>query len=285
MKNKITVLLTTCDRYDSTLPICLMSIINQTRLPDRIVLVDDSRNTINKSFYSNKIIKYLLVLIKNKNISIDYFYGEKKGQVPALQLGLNKIDDGWVLKTDDDNVLDANVLERFESEIKNDIGAISCLILDENSIFRSDKDVRMSSKIEDLYSCFNVQMVGIQNDKPKFVEHIYSNYFFRRDLADNYPTELQPYSLREDTIFTYSIFRKGFKLLILPDVKIYHLGGDNYSGNRQWGNKYWEKNEIFFLQKLKEWSIIPDKLKIYETENLIYTEKNGKLFEILKKPN
>jgi glycosyltransferase involved in cell wall biosynthesis len=283
MKNKITVLLTTCDRYDSTLPLCLMSIINQTRLPDRIVLVDDSRNTTNNPFYSNKIIKHLLVLIKNKNISIDYFYGEKKGQVPALQLGLNKIDDGWVFKTDDDNVLDSNVLERFESEIKNDIGAISCLILDESSITRSDNDVWMSSKIEDVYSCFNVQMVGIQNDEPKFVEHIYSNYFFRRDLADNYPIELQPYSLREDTIFTHSIFRKGFKLLILPDVKIYHLGGDSNSGNRQWGNRYWEKNEMFFLQKLKDWSIIPDKMKIYETENLIYTEKNGKPFEILKK--
>jgi glycosyltransferase involved in cell wall biosynthesis len=283
MKNKITVLLTTCDRYDSTLPLCLMSIVNQTRLPDRIVLVDDSRDTSNNPFYSNNTIKYLLVLMKNKNISIDYFYGEKKGQVPALQLGLNKIDDGWVFKTDDDNVLDPNVLERFESEIKNDIGAISCLILDESSITRSDNDVWMSSKIEDVYSCFNVQMVGIQNNEPKFVEHIYSNYFFSRDLADNYPIELQPYSLREDTIFTHNIFRKGFKLLILPDVKIYHLGGDNNSGNRQWGNKYWEKNELFFLQKLKDWSVIPNKMKIYETENLIYTEKNNKPFEILKK--
>lgn len=286
MTNKITILLTTCDRYDSTLPLCLMSIINQTRLPDRVIIVDDSRNiTNNNSFYSNKIINNILVLFKYKNVPIDYFYGEKKGAVPALQLGLNNIEDGWVFKTDDDNVLNPNVLERFESEIKDDIGAIGCLILDEESINRSEDDVWMSSKIEDIYCCFNVQMVGIQNREPKFVEHIYSNYFFKRDLADDYPMELQPYSLREETIFTYNIFRKGFKLLVLPDVITYHLEGNTKTGNRQWGNTYWEKNEMFFLEKLKEWSIIPDKIKIYESEDLIYTEKNNKLFQVLKKRN
>lgn len=284
MANKITVLLATCDRYDSTLPLCLMSIINQTRLPDRVVIVDDSRNiSNNNSFYSNKVIKHILVLFKNKNVPIDYFYGEKKGAVPALQLGLNKIEDGWVFKTDDDNVLDSNVLERFESEIKEYIGVIGCLILDEKGIGRSENDVWMSSEIKDIYSCFNVQMVGIQTQEPKFVEHIYSNYFFRRDLADNYPMELQPYALREETIFTYNIFRKGFKLLVLPDVRIYHLESDRNSGDRQWGDTYWEKNEMFFLEKLKEWGIIPNQLQIEENEDLIYTRKNGKIFEVLKK--
>jgi glycosyltransferase involved in cell wall biosynthesis len=279
MKNKITVLLTTCDRYNTTLPICLSSILSQTRLPDKIIIVDDSRNN---SFYKNDVIKQLLVLSKLKNIEINYFYGAKKGQVPALQLGLNEIDDGWVFKTDDDNFLEPNVLERFESEIKNDIGAISCLILDESSITRSDNDVWMSSKIEDVYSCFNVQMVGIQNDKPKFVEHIYSNYFFRRDLSDDYPSELHPSSLREDTIFTHSIFRKGFKLLIIPDVKIYHLGSDNNSGNRQWSGEHELKNEKIFLKYLENCKIIPDKIQLYENEKIVFTKKNGKDFLVYK---
>lgn len=278
MKNNITVLLTTCDRYDTTLPLCLLSIINQSRLPDRIVIVDDSRNNV---FYSHNQIKHILLLCKFKDITIDYFYGEKKGAVPALQLGLNNIDDGWVFKVDDDTILNSNVLEKFESEIKEDIGAMSCLILDKEAVYRSSDDVFMSSKIEDLYSAFNVQMVGKQSNESKSVDHLYCNYFFRRDLADDYPMELQPYSLREETIFTHSIFRKGFKIMVFPDTIIYHLDTDKKSGNRQWGSDYVETNERFLLKKFEEWDIIPKKMKIFENGKSVYTEKFGKKFIII----
>jgi glycosyltransferase involved in cell wall biosynthesis len=280
MKNKITVLLTTCDRYNTTLPICLSSILSQTRLPDEIVIVDDSRNN---SFYQNDAIKQLLVLSKLKNVEINYFYGEKRGAVPALQIGLNNISDGWVLKTDDDNYLNPDVLEKFESFISEGVGAMSCLIIDKDSIIRDYNTIDVSSNIEDIYSHFNIQMVGIQDNTIKEVEHLYSNYFFNRTLADDYPKDLFPSSIREETIFTYNIFRKGYKLLVIPDIKIYHLKDDKKTGNRQWSDEHELKNEKIFLKYLEDCKIIPDKIQLYENEKIVFTKKNEKDFLVYKK--
>ena len=124
---KLTVLLATCDRYDTVLPLCLMSIINQSHPPNRVVLIDDS---INKKFYDYTILKNILILFKEKGIEFSYFYGKNKGMVPALQIGLDNISDGWVFKTDDDNILSYNTLELFVKNIRKNIGAMGGVIID-----------------------------------------------------------------------------------------------------------------------------------------------------------
>ena len=126
-KTKVTVLLATCDRYETTLPLCLMSIFNQSYAPDRVVLVDDSKQ---KKFYEYPMLKNILVLFKERNIAFDYFYGQCKGAVPALQAGLDEIEDGWVFKTDDDNILSCDTLETFVKNIAPNIGAMSGIIVD-----------------------------------------------------------------------------------------------------------------------------------------------------------
>lgn len=279
-KTFITVFLTTCDRYDTTFPLSLLSILNQTRLPDKILIVDDSKK---KEFYNNSIVKQLLTLANWKKVPIDYLHGESKGQVPALRLGLNEISDGWVYKMDDDNILESNVLEIFEKNIDDSIGGMSGVILDKSALSRTEGQIMMSSKIEDIYSHFNIQMVGIQSSTPKEVEHIYSNYFFRRDLAGYWPEQYEPSSHREDTTFTYQIFRKGYKLVVFPEVIIYHMNNGEKTGNRQYGKEYTDNNEKVFLKKLEEWSVIPDKLQIYEDSKRIYTTKNKTNYVIIEK--
>ena len=279
-KNKITVLLTTCDRYETTLPLCLMSIFSQTYSPDRVVLVDDSKE---KKFYNIQILKNILILFKEKNIELDYFYGQCKGAVPALQIGIDNIESGWVLKIDDDNILSSNTLEILVKNIKPEIGAMSGIIIDKYlySFYENNKDKEpieengYFSKIENIYSEFNIQMVHNQSDDIKKVEHIYSNYFFNRILADDYPIELSPSSHREETIFTYNIFRKGYDMIIIPQIKIYHLYFDHKSGNRQWSNSDRRKNDLFFINKLKEWNIIPDKLEVIDDGEKMYITKKG----------
>lgn len=270
MKNNITVLLTTCDRYDTSLPLCLLSILNQTRKPDRIVIVDDS---VNNKFYNNAQIKQLLVVAKYKNISIDYYLGDKKGAVPALQRGYEKIKDGWVLKVDDDHILNSDIIELYESNITDEIGAMGCIIIDNFAFTRKETDVKMSSKMEDFFSHFNVQMVLHQSEEPKEVEHIYSSYFFRKEALDKFPVEIQPSSIREETIVTYSIFRKNYKLLVFPKGEIYHL--HNNDGNKKWGDEHVYKNQLTFIEKLKEWKVVPDKISLYRDEKYYFTVKNG----------
>lgn len=279
MKHKVTILLATCDRYDTTLPLCLMSIFNQSYTPDRIVIVDDSKI---KKFYEYPLLKNILVLFKEKNIEFDYFFGPSKGAVPALQIGLENIEDGWVFKTDDDNILSHNVLELFVNNISPTVGAMSGIFIDKNM---NDFYIKSPEKypvivdgyynrIENVYSDFNIQFVRHQTDDIKKVHHIYSNYFFKRELANDYPLELSPSSLREETIFTYEIFRKGYELLIIPQAKIHHLHYDPKSGNSQYTEDHVRKNELFFVEKLKEWNIVPNELEILEDDEKFFIEKN-----------
>lgn len=282
-KIDITILLATCDRYETTLPLCLSSIINQSLLPKKIVLVDDSKF---KKFYEYQTLKNILTLCKIKNIEFEYLHGPSKGATHALQIGLEHINDGWVFKTDDDNILEYNVLEIFVNNISDKIGAMSGIIVDKTMhdyfIKSPDKIPTQENgyynKIENIYAEFNIQMVQNQSDEIKKVEHIYSNYFFKRELADDYSLELSPSSHREETIFTYNIFRKGYDLLIIPQIKIYHLYYDQNSGNRQYGNNYVRKNELFFIEKLKEWGIVPDILDIKDDGEKMYVVKKGTKF-------
>lgn len=279
IKSNITVLLTTCDRYETTLPLCLLSILNQTRKPDKIVIIDDS---IKNKFYENYQIKQLLILAKYKNITIDYYFGEKKGMIPALEHGFKKIKDGWVFKIDDDSLLEPNVIEIFESNICKEIGAMSGIVVtDQNAYNRDDKTSNVSSKIKDIYTHFNIQMVYNQDDSPKEVEHLYSNYFFRKESLDSFPIELQPSGHREDTVVTHSIYRKKYKLFVYPDAKMYHLRTDN--GNKKWGIKNESKNERIFIQKLKDWNVIPDQMPVVEDKDKICTVFNGSNYLILDK--
>lgn len=277
-KSTITVLLATCDRYETTLPLCLLSILNQTRKPNKVILIDDNKE---KKFHQIEILKQILVLFKLKKIQFEYFHGESRGLVPALKIGLDEIKDGWILKTDDDNVLSEDALEIFEKNISDDIGAMSGIIIDGESLDRYGDDLsRPYNKIENVYSEFNIQMVGNQSDDIKFVEHLYSNYFFRAQIAESHPNNLFPSSHREETIFTHQIFRKGYHLIVIPQVKIYHLNKNTKDGNRKYGVY---KNEMIFIDKLKEWGIVPNKIDIKETSDILYHEKNGQKFLVLNK--
>lgn len=275
---KITVILATCDRYETTLPLCLLSIINQTRKPNKLILIDDNKV---KKFYDYEIFRHILSLLKLNLIEFEYVCGDGKGLVPALKIGFNRIENGWVLKTDDDNVLSENAIELFEKNITEDVGAMSGIIIDKESINRSDEYLtKPFNKIENIYCEFNIQMVGNQSDDIKFVEHLYSNYFFRLDLAEPHPENLYPSSHREETIFTHEIFRKGYKLLVIPQVKIFHLNINKEDGNRKY-SVY--KNEIIFLDRLKEWGVIPNKIQIKEYPDILYHEKNGQKFLVVNK--
>lgn len=271
MKNDITVTLTTCDRYTTTLPLCLLSIINQTILPKCIILVDDSKE---KSFYKHDIIKNILNLIKIKNINFEYYEGQYNGKVYAQKISFDKVKTDWFFSTDDDNILEPNVIELLIKNIKDNIGAISGLILSKKDI-QSNRKIQYQSldrynKMEDLFRYFNIQMCPNQDNKIKKVEHIYSNYLTKKEYIKYHPLEFSPSSHREETVITYEIFRQGYDLIIDPKIKIWHLD-EQIGGNRL--HKLDNKNDILFMEKLKEWNI---NLDIDENENMVYQKiENG----------
>lgn len=267
---KITVLIPTYNRYDNTLPLSLMSLLNQSRRPNRVILIDDSPI---KRFYEYPSLKLILKLFKEKDIEFDYFHGESKGMCPALQIGLDDIEDGWVLKMDDDHILEYNVIELLEQNIKDNVGAISGMIIEKRTEFihKPTSINNVYNKIENIYTESSIQIIQNQTSEIKKVEHIYSLYFFNRKLSENYPIELQPSGNREDTIFTHTIFRKGYDLIVDPNIKIHHLS--TTKADILFNKKHLE---WFFIEKLKEWEIIPQKLQVKEKNGEILLIKNGK---------
>lgn len=281
----LTVNLTTRGRYHTTLPLCLMSILNQSFLPCEIILVDDNEK---KEFYNIPIFKEFLRLCKLKNIKFSYFYGVCKGQTFAQQIGYEHTNENnLIFKMDDDNILNINTLELLYETLTSSekIGAVSGLILSEKDFDRQieyNPTGGIYNKIEDIYSYFNIQMCGNQNNELKKVEHIYSNFMFKKDLTDGYALEFAPAGHREDTVFTHEIYRKGYDLMINPNVIIYHLD-NNVGGNRIHDNKKDNKNDIKFIEKLKDWGIIPNKLQLKEDNEKVYTFHLGKEWLIYNK--
>ena len=275
----ITVTLATRGRYNTTLPLCLMSILNQTLKPKKIILVDDNDN---KDFYNIDIFKNILNLFKLKGIEFEYYHGQSKGQTHAQQIAFNHVNTEWIFKTDDDNILETNVLELLSENIDTNVGALSGLILSKKD-FNINREIEYTSeiynKVCDIYRYFNIQMCRNQDNTLKRVEHIYSNYLFRKKLIDRYPLEFAPAGHREDTVTTHSIHRKGYKLFINPSAIIWHLN-DTEGGNRNYDYNLTVNNEKLFLKKLNEWGI---HLNIKEDEKRIYEIKDGKEWLIYEK--
>jgi len=276
----ITVTLTTRNRYHTTLPFCLMSIFNQTLSPKRVILVDDNEN---KQFYNIPQFKDILFLFKQKNIEFYYFYGESKGQVFAQNIALEHTETELIFKMDDDNILENNVLETLYNNMKGDVGMISCLILTKDDLERKlDYEDSVYNRIEDIYDKYNIQFIKNQDDRIKQVEHLHGSYLFRKDLIDSYPLEFSPSGHREDTVTSYQIFRKGYKLLVDPNVIIWHLK-EKSGGNRLFNYETDTNNELKFIEKLKEWKIVPDRIEILENDKMVYVPKNGIKYLVYEK--
>lgn len=114
-------------------------------------------------------------------------------------------------------------------------------------------------------------MIKNQSDKIKPVEHIYSNYFFNIELGVKQTLELAPSCHREDTMFTHQIFRKGYDLIIIPQSVTYHLNYDDNTGDNRYSKENFNKNEFFFIEKLKEWDIVPKEIEIIELQDRYVT--------------
>jgi hypothetical protein len=54
------------------------------------------------------------------------------------------------------------------------------------------------------------------------VEHLHSSFLYRMDCTDIYPYQFTNACFREDTVFSYEIFRKGFKTIVDKRAVTWH---------------------------------------------------------------
>ena len=255
---EITVEISTKNRYYTTLPLCLAGIANQSYSPKKVIKFDDGEQ---EDLRKNPTYASLFNLFNSKNIGIEVIFGNKKGQVHNHQAALDIIDTEWIWRIDDDDIPEYNALELMVKNIKDDVGAISGLIIDPSAP-KFDSTVA-SSNIEDIFIKPNIQWSRFSNIAD--VDHINNSFLFRRSASKHgYCMELSPVGHREETLFTYGIKLQGYRLLIDPKVIIWHCRSP-VGGIRSYEHTFfWEHDERIFRNKLKEYGVLENKLIVLD---------------------
>ena len=238
--------ISTKGRYDTTLPMAIQSVIIQSLLPDKLVLFDD--NDEPKDLRDIQHYQYLFRILDEKNIKWEVVFGPKKGQHHNHQMA-NTMGYEWVWRLDDDTVAESNVLETLMSYTNSKVGAVGGSVLTPPYI----KGLQSTGKIEDIEEQ-SIQWDVIRHVKE--VDHLHCSFIYRAGIQD-YNLSLSRAAFREETLFTFGLKQKGYKLLVVPNAIIWHL--KNQSGGVRTNSKqmFDSDDRIFrnFLQ-LKDKTIV-----------------------------
>lgn len=205
--------ISTKGRYDTYLPLAIQAVMNQTRLPDKLVIFDDNDNPID--IRNNPIYTFLLGILDQKKIPWEVIYGLKKGQHYNHQIA-NGMGYDWVWRVDDDNIPEETVLEKLAAYIQPDVGAIG------GSVLFWDKVIDVSSatgKIEHIDDEPNLQWGRFGEFRT--VDHLHCSFLYRAGIVD-YNLGLSKVAHREETLFTYQMKQKGYKLYLVPNAITWH---------------------------------------------------------------
>lgn len=245
---------TTKNRYFTTLPLALMSVAMQTRVPDELVIYDDTDDDKKCDILENPIYKYIISIIESKGIRWYWLWTNRQGQVFSHEDAQGRAKE-FVWRLDDDCVAEPNVLEELLEYVKNEeIGAVGTLILTPNMI--AGKELA-SYKISDIYSSPNWQWFEHPEKSAPFdVEHLHCSFLYRKGIT-HYDLRLSPIGHREETIFTHNIFRAGYKLAILNHRKTWHLKNPEGGIRSHSNNDYGMKDEQLFSQWMAGWEVKP----------------------------
>ena len=217
-KNKVLCSISTRGRYETTLPLAILSIVMQTKLPDKLVIFDD--NDPPKDVRELQIYQYIFQMLEIKGVPFEWLFAEKKGQHFNHQKA-NLMGYEFVWRMDDDTYAEPNVLENLFKATKysgtgKPIGAVG------GSILTPPIPSRFVStgKIEDIDKENNIQWGPI--DKVRSIDHLHCSFLYRAGIHD-YNLSLTRIAHREETLFTYGLKQKGYQIIVVPDTITWHL--------------------------------------------------------------
>lgn len=235
--NKILCSIATKGRYFTTLPMVIESIINQTKKPDKLVIFDD--NDEPQDLRQHFLYQHLFHILNVKGIEWEWLYAEKKGQHHIHQMA-NSMRYDWVWRVDDDAIPEPNVLERLSYYLWDHVGAVGGSV------------ITPPIKLEPLNSTGLLKNIQIEPnlqwgliDKVKEVEHLYCSFIYRAGIHD-YNLGLSRVAHREETLFSYGLFQKGYKLLVIPDAITWHLKNPEGGIRSNQTMQMFEHDELIF---------------------------------------
>jgi glycosyltransferase involved in cell wall biosynthesis len=256
----ITATISTRNRYETTLPLAMMAIINQTLSPNEFILFDD--NDKPADLREVEVYRYLFSLFDTKNIKWKVIFGKREGQVKNHQAALEVAAGDWIWRLDDDNVPESNVLQTLVSNIDEKLGAVAGLVITPPV---TSLPPGVDNKIQNIYSQDNIQWHSWNGKKE--VDHLYSSFLYRKEAGKHgYCDELSRIGHREETIFTYEMKRKGWKLIVDSRAITWHLRAQGGIRSESDG-RLWEHDEQIFRRKMEEWKVETIGVKLIHLNN------------------
>ncbi len=255
----VTAYISSKDRYYTTLPTAISSIIMQTVTPEKIVVFLDGEHV---DLRQNSVYQNLLALIEEKGMKWEIIFGLKKGQVHNHHYMSQNATTEFIWRLDDDNIAESNVLETLLKHMNDKkIGAVASLVIDPKMCQMLPPNA--SNNIKDIFGAPNIQWFKHPTNEIKEVEHLYSSFLYRKIAGDHgYCLDLSPVGHREETLFSHEMFRKGWKLLVNPSVVSWHVR-EPTNGIRSYNNpEFFEHDEKIFQNKLKGWNLEAQKIKL-----------------------
>jgi glycosyltransferase involved in cell wall biosynthesis len=247
----VTCVVCTKNRYE-VLSQTLLSIALQTVKPKAIIIFDDSEEPPSDA---NALVERfpaygeVFQLFSQYGIAWRVVYGQKRGQHHSHQASQEISTTEIIWRIDDDEIAEPNVLATLLSSCGPQVGAVGGLVL-------SPSPLPVPPDAANLISDLNLPNVQWfkQSGKLLEVEHLHSTFIYRRGIAD-YELSLSPAAHREETLFTHSILRKGFKLIVNTDAITWHFRAGQGGIRSHRDPSFWENDERIFQSKLMEWGV------------------------------
>lgn len=242
----ITVGIPTKGRYDS-LDKTILSMIMQTMTPYEIIIVDDSDNP--KDVRDIDTYQYLFALMEEKGIKWKYTFGLKKGQHYSHQYVQDIAETDFIFRIDDDEIAEPNVLQCLYKWFNDPhTGAVA------PSVTLPNPRPLPEGLINKLSSIDSPNMQWFKGSGAKLVEHLYSCFMYRKGIA-KFDLSLSPAAHREETLFTHSIHRAGYALIVDMDARVHHFQSKS-GGIRTFSDgSLWEHDEKIFRSQLNLWGV------------------------------
>lgn len=220
--SKVLCSVATRGRYFTTLPLVLNAIINQTRQPDKLLIYDD--NDEPQDMRKELIYSYFFQMLDIKGIAWEWRYATRRGQ-HYIHQSANIEGFDWVWRVDDDAVPEPHVLETLysyangvnETDNNYKVGAVGGSVLTPPYMPDTSK---VTGLIDNIDSEPNIQWGQI--DRCVEVEHLHCSFLYRAGIVD-YNLGLSRVAHREETLFTFGLYQKGYKILAVPNAVTWHM--------------------------------------------------------------
>jgi GT2 family glycosyltransferase len=248
---RVTCEVSTKDRYE-VLSQALLSLALQTTKDFSVIIFDDADEPPRSA--DALVQRYpaygeVFQLFQEFKIPWQVVYGQKRGQHFNHQAAQKIATTEWIFRFDDDEVLEPDVLGRLLEHAREDVGAVAGLVLPPGPL-------PISPDAANVITDLNRPNIQWFTQPPRVVEvdHLHSTFLYRRGLVD-YELSLSPAAHREETLFTYELKRKGYKLLVDTSVVTWHFRAATGGIRSHHHPEYWENDEKIFQSKLLEWGV------------------------------